>query len=526
MCCLFFSNPFSAQQSVSISGPSSVEVGVPYNYTFTFNHVYPTNSAGVKADSYQITEWIVSTGTNGDTNLVLGYINSPDNHGSYYYDGTLNNSNPKTVPIQWGDGSYISDDNITVKVSGIYIKKSTGEHIGYFSYLPKVKPVTVERIVAPNIEGPSTITSCVQANQTYSFSNNTNSNQRIWTTSGGASIVGVNTGTSVTVTPPLSGSYNVTCTVKRLGADSNYSKNSSKTTTRTIFNTSAYITGSETVCGSGNYSVSGLEAGLSVLSWSSSNSNVATIVNTNGNSASLTKVAQGNVSLTATLINSCNETRTISRNIIFGSPMPTMFGYNCFTDSAPCNLNVVANNNYLLFSLTAPIGSYVPQDSDWQWEKISGNFYFLENGQYNSATHSGKQCNIYLNGPNPTNNPIQFKCRVKNACGWGAWRYFVWNDGTTTITPPPTPPSKYYIVAPNPSGGYAANISLRDPTIVPTTTNPITIKLYTIFGQELSSTQMFNKSSAMVYVYMFSYNTMYIAITFDNHIETHTIVKY
>tara|TARA_R110002033_G_C3885417_1_gene238336 strand:- start:1053 stop:2678 length:1626 start_codon:yes stop_codon:yes gene_type:complete len=526
VCFLIFSSKFFAQQSVTINGPTTVEVGVPNNYTFTFNPDYPYNISGtVQADSYVITEWIVLTGTNGLSNAIPGYINSTNNQSSYYYDGTYNNSNPKTIPIQWGDGSYISDDNITVKVSGIYIKSSTGAHIGYFDFLTKTKPVTVERLIVPNIDGPSTVTGCDQTNQIYTISNDTNSNQRVWTTTGGASIVGSNTSTSVTIKPPLSGDFNVICTVKRSGANSNYSKSSSKTITRTIFNTSAFITGNETICNTSNYSVSGLEPGLSVLSWSSNISSVATVSNTNGNTASLTKVSRGNVVLTATLINSCNETRTITKNIIVGSPMPTMNGFYCVTESAPCYLDADANNNYLTFTLSAPIGSYVPQDSDWQWEKVSGNFYFLENGQYNSNTHSGKQGNIYLTGPNPTDNALQFKCRVKNACDWGPWRYFVWNDGTTTPPVPPTPPAKYFVISPNPTGSYYAHITLKDPNVIPTTTNPIIAKLYSIYGQLLSTTQLSN-SGGDVGHYGFSYNTMYITITFDSHSESHTIVKF
>lgn len=222
-----------------------------------------------------------------------------------------------------------------------------------------------------------------------------------------------------------------------------------------------------------------------------------------------------------------NSSKNQSTRNCVGTPMPLIDGFYCYSESAPCGLNVPANNNYLLFSLSAPTGTYVPIETDWQWEKVSGNFYFFNSGsQYAGTSYTGRQCNIYLTGANPTDNPLQFRCRVRNQCAWGAWRYYTWNDGTTTVVLPPPPPAKYYKVYPNPSGGYSANISLLDPAIVPATTSPINIKLYTIYGQQLASAQMTSNSTGTIYIYSYPYNTMYITITFDAHTESHTIVKY
>lgn len=204
---LIFANTIFAQQSVSINGASIVEVGMPYNYSFQFSPIYPTNSSGVTADSYVITEWIVSTNTNSQTSGIPGYIFSPTNQSNYYNNSTFNSPGTISVPIQWGDGGSVvlNYDVITVKVSGYYKKNSTGANLGYFSYLTATKNVTIERLNAPIINGPSPIDSCSDANQTYSFSNATNSNVRLWTVSGGATIIGSNTGTSVVVKPPLVG---------------------------------------------------------------------------------------------------------------------------------------------------------------------------------------------------------------------------------------------------------------------------------------------------------------------------------
>lgn len=121
---LIFANTIFAQQSVSINGASIVEVGIPYNYSFQFSPLYPTNSSGVTADSYVITEWIVSTNTNSQTSGIPGYIFSPTNPTSYYNNSTFNSPGTISVPIQWGDGGSVvlNYDVITVKVSGYYNK--------------------------------------------------------------------------------------------------------------------------------------------------------------------------------------------------------------------------------------------------------------------------------------------------------------------------------------------------------------------------------------------------------------------
>ncbi|NCU06226.1 MAG: hypothetical protein GXC73_19895, partial [Chitinophagaceae bacterium] len=249
------------------------------------------------------------------------------------------------------------------------------------------------------------------------------------------------------------------------------------------------------------------------------------MISSNSNSVTVKAISPGGASIKAIISNPCGANMEIVKTqLTAGTPMVTINGQNCPSESAPCSLNATPVNNYLQFTLSAALGSYIPTDADWQWEKVSGNFFFLDNGAYTGTSHTGNQADIYLTGANPTDNPLKLRCRVKNDCGWGAWRYAEWNDGTTS--PPPPAPEKYYKVAPNPTGGYDAKISLLNSSIIPATTSPITVRLYTIFGTLLSTTQMYNNSSGTVYIYSYPYNTMYITISFDNHLESHTINKY
>lgn len=316
---LVFANLSFAQSTISISGSSTVEVGVPYNYAFDFNPQYPWNASGtVQADSYIITEWIVSTDTNGQSASIIGYINTPSNQSSYYYDGTYNNSNPKTIPIQWGDGTFLSSDNITVKVSGLYRKNSTGENIGYFNYQPQaIKSITVQRLVAPIIQGNTNVASCSQANQTYTFTNDTNSTNRLWSVDGGATIVGSATGTSVTVTPPFVGNFNVSCTVKRSGSNSSYSVSGSKSISRTPFTGSAIISGASAFCASSSYYLANVSANQTI-SWSLSNPTFASLSSTTNSTIDITGIKQGDVTLTARITNVCGEFYDVTKVITIG----------------------------------------------------------------------------------------------------------------------------------------------------------------------------------------------------------------
>ncbi len=316
---LVFTNLLLAQATISISGPPSVEVGIPYDYTFTFNPQLAQNSNGVAADSYVITEWVVLTNTNGLSASIPGYINTPSNQSSYYNDGTFNNSNPKTVPIQWGNGTFLSEDVITVKISGYYKINATGEAFGYFYLQPQAtKNITVQRLIAPIISGASSVADCNQANTTFSISNQTNGNQYLWTSTG--SIVSSATASTVTVSPPLTGNFSVNCTVKRSGGNPDYSVIGYKSVTRLPFTSTAVIAGIPTVCTSQPFSVTGLLAGQTVT-WSLSNSTSGTLSTTSGNSTTFTKTGGGAVVLTAKILSSCGSQSTNKTKALFaGSP--------------------------------------------------------------------------------------------------------------------------------------------------------------------------------------------------------------
>lgn len=290
------------------------------------------------------------------------------------------------------------------------------------------------------------------------------------------------------------------------------------------FTSSATISGIDSFCTYPSTSTFTINAGVgNTVTWSSSNSGVATISSGTNSLVTLTSQSQGQFTLNALLTNSCGQTITISKIITVGSPLPTIDGYTCVSDSAPCPLSVTANNNYLTFSLSASTGTYIPLDSDWQWEKISGNFYFLDNGQYNSLTHTGKQGNIYITGANPTNNPLQLRCRVRTSCDWGNWRTYTWNDGTTTPPPPPVQ-MNYYRITTNPVT-TALVVSLVNSNIYPTTTSSKLAKIYNQNGSYFGSFII----NANPYIYTgvswLSPGYYILNITFDDQFQNINFLK-
>lgn len=170
---------------------------------------------------------------------------------------------------------------------------------------------------------------------------------------------------NVLVTPILNGiSYPTkTCTVYRAP-----------------FISAAIITGNIGLCNNTptTYTVTGLSAGSSVLSWSISDSTIATLGNTSGISTTLTKVGSGSVTLLATIQNSCNQTITIPKIISVGAPIlpnsatitgPTNTSYNQTLDYV-LNGDATNGGTSYFWSVDAPINDN--SGTTCAWQIISG----------------------------------------------------------------------------------------------------------------------------------------------------------
>jgi hypothetical protein len=220
---IIFTNLLVAQPpSITINGPSAVEVGIPYNYTLNLNITPPSNSHLV------ITDWIVTTGLNASSSNIPGYIGNSSNQSSYFISSSYGEPNPKSIPIQWGDGTNFSGstDVLTVKANAIAVDNNTGANVQHYNFVTKTQSISIQKIKAPTITGVNSVLSCSQPTSTYSVANvyDTNANKFEWSVTNGAQIMGSNTGTSISVKAPSSGSYSVKCKAKRTSANQDYFK--------------------------------------------------------------------------------------------------------------------------------------------------------------------------------------------------------------------------------------------------------------------------------------------------------------
>lgn len=392
--------------------------------------------------------------------------------------------------------------------------------------------VNIYRIFAPTISSP-TILACCSNNVTLEASSYGAANTFYWIVSGATIISGQGSATLTIAPDPLQAIVTVDCVASRNTGSIMYQKSKSQTLSKT--NRTISITSSNTA-----YICAGMskifqidnDCGMTGSNWSAPNCTVSAETIVNGKrqitvtpSSSLTTGSLITVSATASYSGGCTASNSLP--IFVGTPRTTLPGATCYTTNAPCSVTAIANYNYLNFTLSSPLGNYIPLYGDWQWEKISGNFYFLDNvtGQYNATTRYSPQADLYLTGANPTDNPLKFRTRVKSECGWGDWTEYIWNDGTTTPPPPPPPPTEYFKIAPNPATSYF-DVTLIDPNIAPQTASPKAIKIYSQYGQLLQNNIVFYGVGYTDYnINSLASGIYYVSITFDDFYESHTLIK-
>lgn len=495
---LVFTN-FIWSQTIAVNPSSLVtEVGIPTNYNLTLS---PGTSAGYT--HYRIDHWLITANIGSGT--IAGNINGQNTYSCFYTPPlvarSLSNNTTITIPITYGSNAPDSD-NIEFQVSGFYgTVDSQGNFFTGPSFYAKYTKqngdsgyaVDVKIVCSPTVSSP-TILDCCTDNVQFCATGYCDANAFAWTISGATIVSGQGT-SCVSVTPNSIGNVTATCIVKRSTGLPNYTATNSRSISRTARTIAITSSNSAYIC-AGVSKVFQIEnqCGMTGVNWSATNSTVSaeTVVNgirqvTVTPNANLTTGSQITVNATAGYSGGC--TATNSSVIYVGTPRTELPGATCYKTNAPCSVIATASNNYLNFTLSAPLGNYVPAFGDWEWKKMSGNFSFQDNitGQYDASSRNSRQANMYLTGANPTDNPLKFQTRVKSECGWGDWTEYVWNDGTTT-PPPPPPAVKYFTVSPNP-GSYYVNINIINPyNLPPNTIVPIpsfTASLYYLMAHNV-----------------------------------------
>jgi len=480
--CVFSSGFIIAQGgTASIVGPTSVEVGVPYSFTTTFTPQYPTNSNGVTANVAIITQYSIQTNTNAIVGgTIPGYINTVNN--TYFLDASYNSPHSRNITIQWSNGSTISTDYILVKYSGIYRNSLTGENIDYFNYVQKETPVTIQRLNAPvTVSGPTSIADCSQENVNFSLSNvsSVNGNKYLWSATGGT-IVGADTGASVTVKPNFTGSVTATCQVRRNSANQNYFISGSKTVTRTTYTSSATITGNTTVCNTQTYTLAGLSAGETVTWALTNNDNEASIGATVGTSTTVTKTGGGSITLNAIITNSCGtQTVNKSKQLFAGAPPATFWrlglqeDHRCDTrfHYVPIIFKIPAGVSLTFLNMT-PSVTYLSQNVGFEEYLYTFNFDKGYSGNFDFFAKLTNSCNNSI-------TDVYQEINIRSCAQMGL------NLTTTTVS------ENTFIVYPNPAKEFV-NVELAAKNVETLNINDISAELYDMMGMKKASIKLSN----------------------------------
>lgn len=281
------------------------------------------------------------------------------------------------------------------------------------------------------------------------------------------------------------------------------------------FTSTAIISGISSYCTFPTTATYTIDAGAgNTVAWSISNPQVANISNPTNSQVTLTsKVSQGYIILSAVIKNLCGQIIQKDFNIEIGAPQPLTNKFDL--DSQ--------DSTRLICVLSVPKESYNPSADSRQVEKISGEFYFEQVSSFFDETQTGVNIVIALTGQNPTNYPLQFRCRIKNGCEWGPWENFSWNDGTSILPPPE--PTEYFYITPNPATSYF-NIMSVDPSLTNSLYDDRLVGIYSVGGELLWEGSFYAPNDQYWCDISFLQEGMYLVnITIGNHSESHAFYK-
>jgi hypothetical protein len=298
----------------------------------------------------------------------------------------------------------ISESEIQDLGSSIYIECKTDSDVKTISceYSLKKNPLPTFTISPSTVSIPCGSTSPV----TFTVNNIYNSPGTLyyhWSVSGwkkdGIIVNSFNTTTNTIQLVPNSNSPS-NVSVQPVLNNANYPV---KTATVTLapLSSSMEITGNNAVCPSTSavYGISNLGSGYTV-SWSTSNTSIATVSPTSGNSATVSLVAdQGTLVLTAVITNACGQQKTLTKTLGIGLPK--------------FQINYTPRDLFVDLTLSPDYGSAALDEQGVNFNSISWNKISQEGG------------NVYLNGgglnatilfPNQ-NSSITIDASMANGCG-------------------------------------------------------------------------------------------------------------
>lgn len=284
---------------------------------------------------------------------------------------------------------------------------------------------------------------------------------------------------NVTVTPYINGvaQASKTCVVSRAS-----------------FTTNATINGNAICSGSSVFSINDLPLNTTV-SWSSLNTNIATVVSQSNNQATVSAIASsGNFNLQAIITNACGQTKTIVKTIQIGAPQPHY---------------VAERDDACSFSFRAfDFAGATTTNSTHVWEFLNG-------------TGSASYQNFYTNGAYASLYacpPFLVNLKLTTTTGCGSTTIYVWlelNEGeeinksvsnkkptditnltqTLDIETIIIPVGFSYKVYPNPSKDTIYVELQNSVASVSNIETPIVAALYDVYGKVVLKPSIYNKTA-------------------------------
>lgn len=337
-----FTNFIGAQ--ITVNAPSSVEVGLNNQFSFTFlpkSSDYPAGSS-----SYKLTSWFINDGSSNMNNSGYGsYSNNAQSLNTY----SIGQSQSINFPIKWEDNSNSLTSSISIVANVTYYGVDTNGNI----YQTGAKPhtlnytVNINRIFAPTISS-QVILSCCTTPVTFSASNYGTANVFNWSIGGGTY---TGSGSSITVTPnSANGAVSATCVVSRSSGSSSYTRTNSTTINRTA--RTASFTPNYSTTPPYNYICKGssglqmnmpTQCGISSINWVAPNCTISgqnTLTPTIIPTSAIPTGDSINVYAEVFFTGGCTATTpSISFQILDSTTAPTPQGY--FTVTLPENSNSI-----------------------------------------------------------------------------------------------------------------------------------------------------------------------------------------
>lgn len=324
---------------ITVNAPSSVEVGLNNQFSFTFlpkSSDYPAGSS-----SYKLTSWFINDGSSNMNNSGYGsYSNNAQSLNTY----SIGQSQSLNFPIKWEDNSNSLTSSISIVANVSYYAVDTngntnlaGSRIHSSTYT-----VNINRIFTPTINSP-VILSCCTTPVTFSASGYGTANVFSWSIGGGTY---TGSGSSITVTPnSANGAVSATCVVSRSSGSSSYTRTNSKTINRTA--RTASFTPSYSTNPPYNYICKGsvglqmnmpTQCGISSINWVAQNCTISgqnTLTPTITPTSAIATGASINVYAEVSFIGGCIATTpSISFKILDSTTAPTPQGYFTVTASS------------------------------------------------------------------------------------------------------------------------------------------------------------------------------------------------